>query len=150
MFLGVSSATSPADRNRPDLAAMVTRLSRQLIAMEQPILAAQGVSMWGYIVLTALDETPLRTQTALAATIGADKTRIIGVLDDLQERGLIRREPDPADRRVHLLTLTPAGRGLQTRVRQAIRKEEDRLLGQLSAADRHVFVRVLRALDPER
>ena len=142
-------AVTPHDReDRPDLAAMVTRLSRVLIAMEQPVLAAHGVSMWGYIVLTALDETPLRTQTALARTIGADKTRIIGVLDDLQRRGLIQREPDPTDRRVHLLSLTPPGRRLHTEVQQAIRREEDRLLDQVSVADRQVFLRVLQALDP--
>jgi DNA-binding MarR family transcriptional regulator len=138
---------SPADR--PDLAAMVARLSRRLIAMEQPILAAQGVSMWGYVVLAALDQTPSRTQAALARTIGADKTRIIGVLDDLQERDLIRREPDPADRRVHLLGLTPAGRRLQAKVRQAIRREEERFLAQLAIPDREVFVRTLQALDAQ-
>jgi DNA-binding MarR family transcriptional regulator len=147
MFSGVSRESSPPDQDRPDLAALVTRLSQQLIAMERPILAAQGLSMWGYIVLTALDATPLRTQAGLARTIGADKTRIIGVLDDLQERGLIGREPDPADRRVHLLTLTTAGRRLQTRVRKAIRKEEDRMLEQFAATDRQAFVRVLRALE---
>jgi DNA-binding MarR family transcriptional regulator len=138
---------SPADR--PDLAAMVTRLSRRLIAMEEPILAARGVSMWGYIVLAALERMPSRTQAALAHTIGADKTRIIGVLDDLQERGLIRREPDPADRRVHLLGLTPAGRRLHAKVRQAIRREEERLLAQLAIPDREAFVRILRALDAQ-
>lgn len=149
MFFDVTAASPRDQDDRPDLAAMVTRLSRWLIAMEQPILAAQGVSMWGYVVLTALAETPLRTQTALARTIGADKTRIIGVLDDLQQRGLIRREPDPADRRVHLLRLTPAGRRLRTRSRRAIRQEEDRLLNRLSMADRQVFLRVLQALDAQ-
>lgn len=139
--------SSPADR--PDLAAMVARLSRRLIAMEQPILAAQGISMWGYIVLAALEQTPSRTQAALARTIGADKTRIIGVLDDLQERGLIHREPDPADRRVHLLDLTPAGRRLHGKVRQAIRREEERFLARLEPPDREALLRSLQSLDPE-
>jgi len=143
----VAGEASQPEVDRPDLAAMVARLSRELIAAEQPILAAQSVSMWGYIVLTALDRTPQRTQAALARAIGADKTRIIGVLDDLQERGFIRREPDPADRRVHLLALTPAGRRLHTRVRRGIRQAEERFLSQLPAADRQVFLRVLQALD---
>jgi DNA-binding MarR family transcriptional regulator len=133
--------------DRPDLAAMLARLTRRLIAVERPILAAQDVSMWGYIVLTALAEEPVRTQAALADAIGADKTRIIGVLDDLQERGLIRREPDPADRRARLLALTPAGRRLHTRVQRAIRRREDRLLADFPARDRAAFLRVLQALD---
>jgi DNA-binding MarR family transcriptional regulator len=137
-----------ADDDRADLAAMVTRLSRAWIAAEGPILAAHGVSMWGYIVLTALAEQPRRTQAALARSIGADKTRLIAVLDELQERGLIEREPDPDDRRVHLLRLSSAGRRVHTGVRAAIRAEEARLLAPLSPADRRAFIRALQALDP--
>ncbi|MEV4702339.1 MarR family transcriptional regulator [Actinoplanes sp. NPDC049316] len=133
--------------DRPDLAAMVARLGRTLVAAERPILAAHDVSMWGYVVLTALADEPMRTQAALARAIGADKTRIIADLDELQERGLIEREPDPADRRVRLLRLTPAGRRVHTAVRRAIRAEEERLLADLPAADRRVFLRVLQRLD---
>jgi DNA-binding MarR family transcriptional regulator len=132
--------------DRPDLAAMVVRLGRVLVEMERPILAAHEVSMWGYIVLTALRDEPMRTQAALASTIGADKTRIIAVLDDLQERGLISREPDPADRRVRLLDLTDAGRRLHADVRADLRAEEKRLLARLPAADRQAFLRALRSL----
>jgi DNA-binding MarR family transcriptional regulator len=133
---------------RPDLGAMVVRLGRALIAMEEPILAAHGVPMWGYIVLSALRSEPMRTQAALARTIGADKTRLIAVLDSLQERGLIARAPDPADRRVHLLDLTDAGRGVYAAIRADIREAEERLLATLPAADRAAFVRALRALSP--
>ena len=84
-------------------------LARTLVAREEPALRAHGVSMWGYVVLTALAEQPVRTQAALAQAINADKSRIIGVLDHLQERGLISRQPDTSDRRVHLLSLTAAG-----------------------------------------
>jgi DNA-binding MarR family transcriptional regulator len=135
---------------------MVSRLGRRLIALEQPILAEHGVSMWGYIVLSALDqaagsgEGPLRTQAALARAIGADKTRIISVLDDLQARGAIERRPDPADRRVHLLALTDAGRAVHRAVRAAIRRAEEELLGELPAADRAAFLRVLQQLERER
>ena len=111
------SAVPDPDRDRPDLGAMVVRLGRALIAAERPVLAAHDVSMWGYVVLSALADEPMRTQAALARAIGADKTRIIGTLDELQERALIEREPDPEDRRVRLLRLTPAGRQLYASVR---------------------------------
>jgi DNA-binding MarR family transcriptional regulator len=132
--------------DRPDLAAMIVRLERALIAVEQPILVAHAVSMWGYMVLTALRSEPMRTQAALARAIGADKTRLIAVLDALQQRGLIEREPDPADRRVRLLGLTEAGQRVHATIRAAIRAEEERLLDRLPAADREVFLRSLRAL----
>jgi len=126
---------------------MVARLARRLIAMEEPILAAHGVSMWAYIALSALDRQATRTQTALAAAIGADKTRLIPVLDDLQRRGLIIREPDPADRRVRLLSLTPAGRKLHAAVRADIRGAEDILLADVAEHDRSGFLAALQALD---
>jgi DNA-binding MarR family transcriptional regulator len=128
---------------------MLSRLTRALIEVERPILAAHELSMWGYIVLTALRDQPMRTQAALARAIGADKTRIIGVLDDLQRRSLIEREPDPADRRVRLLRLTADGRRLHNSVRRAIRDAEKRLLDRLPATDQPGFLRALRTLDED-
>jgi DNA-binding MarR family transcriptional regulator len=134
--------------DRPDLGAMVLRLGRRLLAMEEPILARHGMSMWAYIVLTALRAGPTRTQAALAAGIGADKTRLIPVLDDLQRRALIKREPDPADRRVRLLGLTPEGGRRQQAIQADLRAAEQELLAALPAGDRTAFLRALRELSP--
>ena len=125
---------------------MVAPLIRHLMAMEAPILDRHGVSMWAYSVLTALCERSYRGQNALAEAIGADKTRIIDVLDGLQERGLISREPDPADRRARLLAATPSGRRLRDQVRRAIRKEEQQLLATLPPRERQAFLRALGEL----
>jgi DNA-binding MarR family transcriptional regulator len=142
--------TRETDDERPDLGAMVMRFGRALIAMEEPILSTHDVSMWGYIVLSALRSEPTRTQAALARAIGADKTRLIAVLDTLQGRGLIARAPDPADRRVHLLDLTDAGRAKHAAIQADIRSAEERLLAALPEGDRAAFIRGLRALSPDR
>jgi DNA-binding MarR family transcriptional regulator len=131
---------------RPDLAAMLVQLARQTVAAEQPVLDAHGLSMWGYIVLTALDHSSIRTQAALAEAIGADKTRIIPTLDELQERGYIERTADPDDRRARLLAITEAGRLVKTAAQTDIQRGEERWLGRLSANDRSVFLRALRQL----
>src|SRR3954468_17239574 len=94
--------TSGGRPTRPDLAAMVVPLGRALMAAEQPVLNAHGLTMWAYAVLSHLDETPVRTQAELAEAIHADKTRIIAVLDDRESRGLLTRRPDPKDRRARL------------------------------------------------
>ncbi|WP_327639737.1 MarR family transcriptional regulator [Kribbella sp. NBC_00482] len=135
---------------RPDLAAMLYPLVRELIALELPVLAAHEVSMWGYSVLTALDDTPVRTQAALAEAIGADKSRIIGTLDELQRSGLIERTPDPADRRVRLLSITPQGRRVRRTVRKEIQAQEEQVLTALAPADRKTFVRILQELHTSR
>jgi DNA-binding MarR family transcriptional regulator len=131
---------------RPDLAAMLTPLLREVAAAEQPILTAHGLTMWGYVVLLALDRGAMRTQAALAEAIGADKTRIIRTLDDLQDRGFIERHPDPDDRRVRLLAITESGRAVKDAAQAEIQRGEERWLGELDADERRVFLRVLRRL----
>ncbi len=125
---------------------MLAPLIRELLAAEQPVLEAHGLTMWGYSVLLALDRAPMRTQSALAELIGADKTRIIPTLDDLQQRGYIERQRDPDDRRVHVLDATKSGRAVKDAVQTAIQRGEERWLGQLSADDRRAFLRVLAQL----
>jgi DNA-binding MarR family transcriptional regulator len=136
--------------DRRDLAAMFAPLARVLIAREEPVLRAHDISMWGYIVLTALVDQPVRTQAALAQAINADKSRIIGVLDELQERGLIRRQPDEGDRRVHLLSLTPAGDRLRRSVEAGIRRREEEVLAVLAPGERDAFLESLKALYERR
>jgi DNA-binding MarR family transcriptional regulator len=131
---------------RPDLAAMLTPLLRDLLAAEQPVLDAHELSMWGYVVLLALDQSPMRTQAALAGAIGADKTRIIPTLDELQEKGHIERQPDPDDRRVRLLAITDSGRAVKDAVQAEIQRGEERWLADLAADERRVFLKVLRRL----
>ena len=136
----------PSKARRPDLAAMLAPLIRELIAAELPVLEEHGVSMWGYSVLLALDQSSVRTQAALADAIGADKTRIIPTLDELQDKGYIERRPDPDDRRVRLLAITDSGRVVKDAVQEEIQRGEERWLSTLSATDRRVFLRVLADL----
>lgn len=131
---------------RPDLAAMLAPLLRDMAAAELPVLAAHDLTMWGYAVLCALDDAPVRTQAALAESIGADKTRIIRTLDELQDRGFIERRPDPEDRRVRLLAITAAGRRVKDAAQAEIQRGEERRLEVLSAEDRRAFLRVLDLL----
>jgi MarR family transcriptional regulator, organic hydroperoxide resistance regulator len=138
--------TSREESERADLAAMLLPLTRALIDAELPVLRANDVSMWGYTVLTLLATGPMRTQAALARAAGADKTRIIPVLDELQRRGLIERHPDPDDRRVRLLAITATGRRVYTRTRAGIRAGEERVLALLPASDRKGFLRAVRTL----
>ena len=125
---------------------MLAPLIREMIAAEEPVLEAHGLTMWGYVVLSALDRSSMRTQAALAAAIGADKTRIIRTLDDLQDDGYIERKPDPDDRRVRLLAITDAGRRVKDAVQGEIQSGEERWLGELSADERRTFLRVLERL----
>jgi len=125
---------------------MLSPLLRDMIAAELPVLAAHDVTMWGYVVLNALERSSMRTQAALAEAIGADKTRIIRTLDELQQQGHIVRRPDPDDRRVRLLAITESGRAVKTAIQAEIQRGEERWLGELSDDERQVFLSVLQRL----
>ncbi len=125
---------------------MLVPFVRELIAAEEPVLAAHGLTMWGYVVLVTLDRGAMRTQAALAEAINADKTRIIRTLDELQEQGYIERLPDPDDRRARLLAITDEGRALKDSAQAEIQRGEERWLADLSPDERRVFLRVLRRL----
>ena len=125
---------------------MLAPLVRDMMAAELPVLEANGLSMWGYSVLVALDRSAIRTQAALAEAIGADKTRIIAILDELQGKGLIERVADPEDRRARLLAITKDGRRVKEATQAEIQRGEERWLATLSAGDRAAFLRILQEL----
>ncbi|MEU0266960.1 MarR family transcriptional regulator [Nocardioides sp. NPDC006303] len=137
--------------DRPELGFLLSRLMREVMAREKPILDAAGLEMWDYAVLSALAESDAPTQAQLAATTGRDKTRLIGNLDRLETQGMVEREPDPADRRNRIVSLTAAGSRVLRSCRDAIGAMETELLADLDAADRAAFERALTALaDTER
>ena len=135
---------------RPDLAALMAPLLRELVAAEEPVLAEHGLTMWGYVVLCALDRGEVRTQAALAEAINADKTRIIRTLDDLQDGGHIDRVPDPEDRRARLLRITEQGRRVKDAAQTQIQRGEERWLGVLEPEERRLFLSALRRMAADR
>jgi DNA-binding MarR family transcriptional regulator len=67
-------------------------------------------------------------------------------IDRLEERGLVRRTPDPADRRGVLVELTPAGRGAVDQAVERHLANEHRLLAGLTPAERDELAALLRRL----
>jgi DNA-binding MarR family transcriptional regulator len=119
-----------------DLGALLARATRRVLIEEEPLLAAHDLSMWAYIVLSRLAASPAETQLSLAREVGYDKSRLIGLLDQLEDEGLVVRTPDPADRRAKIVTLTASGRKRHEDARRAIRKMERRLLADADDAAR--------------
>ncbi|MEU0556288.1 MarR family transcriptional regulator [Dactylosporangium sp. NPDC049742] len=70
------------------------------------------------------------------------------VVDGLQERGLVERRPDPADRRATLVALTDAGQATAEAIRAARHAEAERFFAGLDAEDRETLGRILRTLRP--
>ncbi len=129
--------------DREDLGALFARTTRRLIDAERPLLEARGLSMWAYVVLSHLARRPAGTQLALAQAIGYDKTRLIGLLDDLERQGLVVRERDPADRRARIVKLTARGAEVHAAAQADIRAMEVDFLADLSPTARERFLATL-------
>ncbi|WP_103350776.1 MarR family winged helix-turn-helix transcriptional regulator [Amycolatopsis sp. CA-128772] len=119
-----------------DLAALCAGAGRSLAEAERPVLDQHGLSMWQYVVLSALSAGAVPSQLVLAQQIRYDKTRLIALLDTLEAAGLVAREPDPADRRARVVRLTSEGSRRHAAVRDAIREVEERKLAGLSPETR--------------
>lgn len=135
--------------HREDLGALFTRVTRRLIEAERPLLAAHGLTMWGYIALNRVQDRPASTQLALSRAMGYDKTRLIALLDTLEHDGLITREPDPADRRNRVVRITAEGTRRHAAAVADIRAMEAELLSALTATQRDTLLTALpRLADP--
>lgn len=68
------------------------------------------------------------------------------VVDQLEAKGLVRREPDPSDRRATLIVPTDAGRQLFTEVQAERRDKSNEYFSRLNAEDRSELARILAQL----
>jgi DNA-binding MarR family transcriptional regulator len=116
----------------PDFAILVVGATRLVVDRLDAAVRAAGIegmrAPFGFVI-RALAEEPLEL-TALADRLGVTKQAAIKVVDEMEARGLLTREPHPTDRRAKRLTLTE--RGLA--VRAAALAESHRMERELRAA----------------
>jgi DNA-binding MarR family transcriptional regulator len=105
-----------------------------------------GLSPYDHGVLALLDEQPVETQAMIADALGYDRSHLVGVLDDLEARELIERRRDPADRRRHLVTLTPSGRDALKRLRAVAKQIDDEFFEPLSDEERAELFGLLKRI----
>ena len=95
-----------------------------------------GASAYHYAVLAVLEEGDRETQATIADALTYDRSYLVGLLDELEERGLIERRRDPADRRRHIVRVTPAGKKSLARLRALQGRVDDEFFAPLSTDER--------------
>jgi DNA-binding MarR family transcriptional regulator len=133
--------------SQPDFAVLVVGATREVADRLDAAVRAAGIAgmraPFGFVI-RALADDPLEL-TALAERLGVTKQAAIKVVDEMEARGFLTREPHPSDRRAKLLTLTERGHA----VRDAALAESHRMEAELRAAtgdaDVDAFRRVLAA-----
>jgi MarR family transcriptional regulator, lower aerobic nicotinate degradation pathway regulator len=124
----------------------VRRLQQIAVAAFMQETADQGLTPVQFAALQTIANGPGLDQRTLAATIAFDTSTIAGVIDRLEDRGLVLRRAAPSDRRVRQLTLTRAGRTLLAASVPGMLRAQERILAPLSRAERAVFMRLLARL----
>jgi DNA-binding MarR family transcriptional regulator len=142
----------PPKEFRTSAAFLLKRMGFRLKERTMQAYEGTGLSPYDHGVLALLDEEPVETQAMIADALGYDRSHLVGVLDDLEARELIARRRDPADRRRHLVTLTPAGRDAVARLRTVSKQVDDEFFEPLSAQERKelfaLLSRIARHHDP--
>ena len=105
-----------------------------------------GLHPYHHAVLAVLDEGSRETQGAIADALGYDRGQLVGLLDELEERNLVERRRDPADRRRHIVRLTPEGKKALAKLRALARQLEDDFLASLDEDERAQLHALLRRL----
>jgi DNA-binding MarR family transcriptional regulator len=141
---------------RPDLdvtplqvLSRVSRLARHLDRARRAAFAAHGLEAWEFDVLSALrrqgEPYQLSPGALLRATLVTSGT-MTNRIDRLAARGLVRRHPDPQDKRGVLVELTNAGlRSVDAAMADLLERERG-LLGALPAGQQQDLARLLRVL----
>ena len=110
----------------------LTKVSRIVSRAFDDALAEAGGSLPVWLVLISLKSGQLASQRELADAIGIQGATLTHHLDAMESAGLVTRRRDPANRRLHLVELTPAGDALFARMRDAAMAFDERLRAGLS------------------
>ncbi|HEY0416928.1 MAG TPA: MarR family winged helix-turn-helix transcriptional regulator [Gaiellaceae bacterium] len=111
--------------------------------------ADAGVHPYHYAILATLAEGERETQGAIADALDYDRGQLVGLLDELEEQGLVERRRDPDDRRRQVVVMTAEGKRTLAKLRALARKLDDAFLAPLDAKQRDQLQRLLLALAQE-
>ena len=124
----------------------IRRLQQVAVALFAEHLAGFDITPVQFAALATLRERRALDQAALAALIGYDRATIGGVIDRLEAKRWVVREPGRADRRTKLVSLTPAGAATLRRVARGVHAVQAALLAPLAPPERRGFERLCRKL----
>lgn len=139
-------APKTPDRLRRRASRLLSQLSTRSDRLITEGLAQADARKWHYAALASLQEYGPASQAALSRRTGIFSSDMVGVLNELVERDLVERGPDPDDRRRNIITISAQGRLHLLRLDKVLDDLHDELLAPLSPAERDQFVELLNRL----
>ncbi|GMA89708.1 MarR family winged helix-turn-helix transcriptional regulator [Homoserinibacter gongjuensis] len=134
---------SPLD---DDVSFLLARANALSLAAGNAALADYGLRVRSYSVLALAVGDARPSQRELAEFLRLDPSQVVALVDELQRRGLVRREADPADRRANVVVATTEGEACFAEARLAVRAAERELHAELSDDDHARLSELLQRL----
>ncbi|MGO4301367.1 MarR family winged helix-turn-helix transcriptional regulator [Leifsonia sp. RAF41] len=125
---------------------LLSQLGLQSAQRFTAALAPLGITPNRFGVLAHLARQEGRTQQELATALGLHRNSMVGMIDDLEERGLVERRRHPDDRRAYAIHLTPAAREVLAAGDRLAAEQEEALLAPLDAGQRAELLETLTRL----
>lgn len=110
------------------------------------VTATEDITPGLYGMLQVIANNPGLSQSALALALDVDRSSIVKVIDQLEERGLIVRNAAPADRRRYQLHMTALGVQSLKRVQKVVMRQDREFSALLNATERATLITLLKRL----
>lgn len=121
----------------------------RLAVLSAASLERYGVTGRELAVLTVLAEGEPPSQLEAAGRLSVDRTTMVGLLDELERKGLVDRRQDPTDRRRNTVALTAEGRATLAGASRATDEAEAAFLASLAIDERAQLRSILQRLVAE-
>ena len=125
---------------------LLSRANARAQGLLTDAFADEGVRGYHFRLLAALEQYGPASQAELGRHTGIDRSDVVATLNDLVERGLARRDPDHADRRRNVVTITTRGAKALERLDAVLGDVKDAVLAPLTPNERKALVRLLAKL----
>ncbi|MEE1740032.1 MarR family transcriptional regulator [Streptomyces sp. BE147] len=139
-------ALATPDRLRRRASRLLSQLTVRSDRLISEGLARVDTRKWHYAVLASLQDLGPGSQAVLSRRTGIYRSDMVGVLNELAERGFVERAPDPEDRRRNIITISARGRRQLRLLDDVLDGLHDELLAPLTPAEREQFTRLLTRL----
>jgi DNA-binding MarR family transcriptional regulator len=129
---------------RPDIA--LCRASTVVARAAEAAAEQQGLGVGQHLVLKMLAAVGPRSQQVLSEELRIDRSVMVGIADELEKTGYVRRERDPEDRRAYAVTITTPGRRALAKAEKSTPEFLDRTFAALTPTERDQLTTLLGKL----
>jgi DNA-binding MarR family transcriptional regulator len=141
---GEPAALPPSMRDRVPF--LLYRAAEESHALANQMLAEIALTARQAGILTMVTELEPMTQKALGDALRIDRTTMVALLDDLEDKGYVARQRHPRDRRAFLVHPTDLGRTAKVAAVRILDEQQRRFLAPLSPAECAQLAVLLRRL----